>query len=108
MTEAEAKAVYEQVRSGWVTMGPKVKAFEDAFADYTGAAHAIAMCNGTVTLHAILAALGIGPGDEVIVPTLTYIATTNCVLYQGAELKLCECDPATYNVTAEILEAAIT
>lgn len=107
-TEAEAKAVYDVVRSGWVTQGPRVAAFEEAFARYVGAKHAIAMCNGTVTLHAILAALRIGPGDEVIVPTLTYISTANVVLYQGAHVQLCECDPVTYNVRVEDLEKAIT
>ncbi len=106
-TEAEAEAVYEVARSGWVTMGPKVEAFEEAFARYVGARHAVAMFNGTVTLHAALAALGIGPGDEVVVPTLTYISTANVVLYQGAVLRLCECDPETYNVRREDLERVV-
>lgn len=108
LTEAEAKAVYDVVRSGWITQGPKVAAFEEAFAKYIGVKHAIAMCNGTVTLHAVLAALGIGPGDEVVIPTLTYIATANVVLYQGAAMRLCECDPETYNVRVEDLERAVT
>ena len=107
-TEEEADAVYEVVKSGWVTMGAKVAEFEQAFAAYVGAEHAIAMFNGTVTLHAILAALGIGPGDEVIVPTLTYISTANVVLYQGATLKLCECDPVTYNVRVEDVAKVVT
>jgi perosamine synthetase len=107
-TEAEARAVYEVIQSGWVTMGPKVAEFEAAFAQHTGAKHAIAMFNGTVALHAALAALGIGPGDEVVVPTLTYIATANVVLYQGAELRLCECDPTTYNVRVEDLDKVVT
>ena len=107
-TEAEAQAVYDVVRSGWVTQGPRVAAFEEAFARYVGARHAIAMCNGTVTLHSILAALGVGPGDEVVVPTLTYISTANVVLYQGAQLRLCECDPRTYNVRVEDLEKVVT
>jgi perosamine synthetase len=107
-TEAEAQAVQDVIRSGWVTQGARVAAFEEAFARFVGAKHAIAMCNGTVTLHAVLAALGIGPGDEVIVPTLTYISTANVVLFQHAELRLCECDPLTYNVRVSDLEKVVT
>ena len=107
-TEAEAKAVYDVIQSGWVTQGPKVAQFEENFAKYVGAKHAIAMCNGTVTMHAALAALGVGPGDEVVLPTLTYISTANVVLYQGAELRLCECDPITYNVRVSDLEKVVT
>ena len=107
-SEAEAEAVYDVMRSGWVTMGPKVAEFEQAFAAYVGVKHAIAMSNGTVTLHAALAALGIGPGDEVVVPTLTYISTANVVLYQGADLRLCECDPLTYNVRVQDIEAVLS
>lgn len=107
-TDAEADAVYDVMKSGWVTMGARVAEFEQAFARQVGAKHAIAMFNGTVTLHSILAALGIGPGDEVIVPTLTYISSTNVVLFQGAELRLCECDPLTYNVRVEDLERVVT
>lgn len=107
-TEDDARAAYDVVRSGWVTMGKKVAEFEAAFADAVGARHAVAMCNGTATLHAILAALGIGPGDEVILPTLTYVATANAVLYQGATPVLCECDPITYNTTAGLIEPKLT
>ena len=107
-SEADARAAYDVVKSSWVTQGARVAEFEEAFAAAVGAQCAVAMCNGTVTLHALLAALDIGPGDEVVLPTLTYIATANAVLYQGATPVLCECAPETYNVTAEILESAIT
>jgi len=107
-TDDEARAVYEVMRSGWITMGSKVAEFEKDFAAFTGSKHAIAMSNGTATLHAALAALGVGPGDEVIVPTLTYISTANVVLYQGATLRLCECDPITYNVRVEDLEKVVS
>lgn len=108
ITEEDAKAVYETVRAGWVSMGPKVREFEAAFAAYVGSKHAIATNNGTTALHTALAALGIGPGDEVISPSLTFISTANTVLYQNATLKLAECDPATYNVQAENLAPLIT
>ena len=107
-TDAEANAVFEVMRSGWITMGAKVAEFEKDFATFTGSKHAIAMFNGTVALHSALAAIGVGPGDEVIVPTLTYISTSNVVMYQGATLRLCECDPSTYNVRVEDLEKVIS
>ena len=89
-------------------MGKKVLEFEQDFAKFTKSKHAIAMFNGTVTLHAALAALGVGEGDEVIVPTLTYISTANVVLYQGAKLILCECNPKTYNVSLKNIESLVT
>jgi len=107
-TEKEAQAVYDVIKSGWVTQGARVAEFEERFAAYVGAKHAIAMCNGTVTMHAILCALNIGPGDEVIVPTLTYISSANVVLYNGATVVLCECDPVTYNVRVSDLEKVVT
>lgn len=106
--EEEAKAVYDVVKSGWISMGKKVKEFEKIVCDYTGAKYAVAMNNGTSTLHAILMALSIGPGDEVIVPTLTYISSANVVLYCGATLVLCESDPRTFNVAPEHVRAKIT
>ena len=99
--EEEARAVYDVVKSGWISMGRKVKEFENMVCEYTGSRHSIAMNNGTSTLHAILMALDIGPGDEVIIPTLTYISSANVVLYQGATPVFCDNDPLTYNVTAE-------
>ncbi len=106
--EEEARAVAEVVRSGKLSAGPQVRAFEEAVRDYTGARHAIAVSSGTAALHVALAALGIGPGDEVIIPSLTFVATANAVLYLGGTPVLCECDPRTYNVTAEILQACVT
>ena len=106
--EEEARAVYDVVKSGWISMGKKVKEFEAMACEYTGAKHAIAMNNGTSTLHALLTVLEIGPGDEVILPSLTYISSANVVLYLGATPVLCENDPKTFNVTPDHIEAKIT
>jgi perosamine synthetase len=76
-------AVVAVLRSDWLTTGPKVAEFEAAFAAFTGAQEAVAVSNGTAALHAAIFALDIGPGDEVIVPTMTFAASANCVLYQG-------------------------
>jgi dTDP-4-amino-4,6-dideoxygalactose transaminase len=82
--ESEIAEVVDSLRAGWITTGPKVKRFEQEFAAYTGAKNAIAVNSCTAALHASLAALGIGPGDEVIVPTLTFCATANVVVHLGA------------------------
>ena len=76
-------AVVTVLRSDWLTTGPMVGEFERAFAETTGAAEAVAVSNGTAALHAAVHALNIGPGDEVIVPAMTFAATANCVVYQG-------------------------
>jgi dTDP-4-amino-4,6-dideoxygalactose transaminase len=106
--EVDALFVAEAVRSGWVSNGPMTRRFESEFATAVGANHAIAVNNGTAALQVALAALGVGPGDEVIVPSLTFISSANVVLYLGAKPVLVECDPATLNVTPEIIAAAIT
>ncbi|SFI52447.1 DegT/DnrJ/EryC1/StrS family aminotransferase [Albimonas pacifica] len=80
----EETAVLEVIRGGWLTQGPRVRAFERAFADLHGAADAVAVNSCTAALHLALAALGVGPGDEVLVPSLTFVATVNAVLYTGA------------------------
>ena len=75
--EADVEAVCEVLRSDWLTTGPKVEAFERSVAGFAGAAHGVAVCNGTAALHAAMYALGIGTGDEVIVPPMTFAATAN-------------------------------
>ena len=80
----EIAALTEVVESGWITMGDRVRAFEEAFAVHHGANDAVAVSSCTAGLHLALRALGIGPGDEVLVPSLTFVATVNSVLYVGA------------------------
>jgi dTDP-4-amino-4,6-dideoxygalactose transaminase len=82
--EGDIEAVADVYRSGWLSMGPQTEALERDFAAYTGARHALAVTNGTAALHLICAAAGLGPGDEVVVPSLTFVATVNAVAYTGA------------------------
>ena len=133
MGEAEIAAVAHAMRSGWVTTGPETKAFEQDFAAFIGAGangtlggepsgdwagdsggeagaglHAIAVNSATAGLHLALEALGIGPGDEVIAPTLTFTATVEVVRYLGADAVLVDVDPVTLNIDPAAIEAAIT
>jgi dTDP-4-amino-4,6-dideoxygalactose transaminase len=112
--DAEIAAVSEALRSGWVTTGPKTRQFEQAFAEYLGGdlgggdLHALAVNSATAGLHLALEALGIGPGDEVIVPTLTFTATAEVARYLGADAVLVDIDPVTLNIDVERVRAAIT
>ena len=106
--EEEAAAAADVVRSGWLTQGKRVQEFEEALAAYTGARHAIVVSNCTTALHLALVAAGVGPGDEVICPSFTFIASANAILHAGATPVFVDIDARTYNTTAELLEAAIT
>lgn len=106
--DEEAQALAEVVASGWVAQGPKVKEFEAAFGASQEAQHAVAMSSCTTALHVALVVAGIGPGDDVVVPSLSFIATANAVTYVGARPVFCDVDPATGNVTAETIHAALT
>jgi dTDP-4-amino-4,6-dideoxygalactose transaminase len=106
--EEEARAPYEAIRSGWVTQGPKVAEFEKAVASYVGVRHGIATTSCTTGLHLALASIGVGRGDEVIVPSFTFIASPNAVLYTGADVVFCEVDPRTFTVDPRDVEKRIT
>jgi dTDP-4-amino-4,6-dideoxygalactose transaminase len=101
-------AVGRVVGSGWYILGAEVEAFERAFAAYVGARHCVGVGNGLDALHLALRARGVGPGDEVIVPSNTYIATWLAASWAGARPVPVEPDPRTYNLDPERLEAAIT
>lgn len=105
----ERDYVLECLDSTWISSaGRFITDFEKAFADYCGVKHAIACNNGTTALHLALVAMGIGPGDEVIIPSLTYIASANAVTYCGGTVVLVDNDPATFNIDPARIEAKIT
>lgn len=106
--EKEEKAVVGVLRSGWVTQGPKVEEFEEALKKYTGAQYAVATTSATTALFLCLHALGIGKGDEVIVPSFSFIATTNVVMQAGAKPVFADIDPKTYNIDPKEIEKKIT
>jgi perosamine synthetase len=106
--EQEERAVVEVLRSGWVVQGPKVTAFERLVADYVSVPEAVATSSCTTALHLALVLLGIGPGDEVIIPSFTFIATANVVCYTGATPVFVDIDPQSYNLNPDDIEAAIT
>jgi perosamine synthetase len=106
--EDEWLAVREPLMSGWMTQGPKVAAFERAFADRHSVSYALATTSCTTALHLALAGLGIGPGDEVIVPSFTWVATANAVLYCGATPVLCDVDPRTNNIDPDSMREKLT
>jgi dTDP-4-amino-4,6-dideoxygalactose transaminase len=106
--EEEAAAAREAILSGWVTQGPQVAAFEEEFAAYVGAPHACAVSSCTTALHLALHALGVGPGDEVVTVSHSFIATANAIRYCGARPVFVDIDPKTYNLDPALIEAAIT
>jgi len=106
--EEEWQALREPLQSGWLTQGPKVAAFERAFAERHQVKYALATTSCTTALHLALAALGVGPGDEVIVPSFTWVATANAVLYCGATPVLCDVDSRTNNIDPESMRTKLT
>jgi len=108
LSEEDVQAVLEVVRSGRLALGPKTEEFEYKLADYVGAKHAVAVSSGTAALHLIIRALGIGPGDEMLVPSFTFAASVNAILYEGATPVFVDVEPGTYNLDIEDLEHRIT
>lgn len=105
----EKKYLNECIDTGWVSAnGRFLNEFQEKFADFCGTKYALACSNGTVTLHLALVALGIGPGDEVIMPSLTYIATANAVSYCGGRPVFIDCEEDTWNMDPQLIEQAIT
>lgn len=106
--EEEWQAVREPLMSGWLTSGPKVREFEQLFAERHQVKHAIAVTSATTALHLALVALDIKPGDEVIVPAFTWVSTANVVLYCGATVVFVDVDPTTFNISISDLKKKIS
>jgi perosamine synthetase len=108
LTEEEAQAAYDTILTGWITQGPRVAEFEQKFATYTGATYAVAVSNCTTALHLAMIIAGIKAGDEVICPSMSYIATANAIKYVGATPVFAEINIDNYNLDVEDTERKIT
>lgn len=108
ITQREQQAVQDVLASGWLTTGPRASAFEAAFAEKVGIGYAVALNSATAALHLALDALSVAPGDEVILPTWTFAATAEVVLYRGATPVFVDVDASTLNATPDMFEAAVT
>ena len=108
ITEREIRAVTDVLRSGRLSIGPWLTRFEEAVAQRVGRTHAVGVSSGTAGLHLALLALGIGPGDEVITPAFSFVASANCVEYVGARPVFVDCDIRTLNASLAAIEDAIT
>jgi len=99
--------IREVLRSGWLTCGPLVKQFEDKMSELLGVPYVVALNSCTAALHALMLALDVGPGDEVIVPSITFVATANAVLYVGAKPVFADSDPRTFNISPESVQGRV-
>ncbi len=108
LSDEDIAAVVRILESPMITQGKTIDTFEQAVADYVGAKYAVAFCNGTAALHGACYAAGIGDGDEVLVPPITFVASANAVLYAGGKPVFVDIDEQTYNINPELLENAIT
>ena len=108
LTQDDAQSAFDTILTGWVTQGPRVEEFEKKFCEYTGAKFAVAISNCTTALHLSMIVSGIKEGDEVICPSMSYIATANCIKYVGATPVFAEVNPLTYNLDLSHTEKLIT
>lgn len=108
ISEREIEAVTDVLRSGWITTGPKAAELEQRICEYTGAAHAVALTSATAGMHLLLHALGIGPGDEVITPSMTWVSTVNLITLSGAKPVFVDVDRDTLMTRADLVEPLIT
>lgn len=108
LDESDVQAVVEVLRSGRLALGPRAEEFERLICEYVGVKHAVSVSSGTAALHLIVRALGIGPGDEVLVPSFTFAASVNVILYEGAAPVFVDVDPETYCIDPHDLERKIT
>lgn len=106
--EDDIQAVNRCLRSGWITTGAVSKAFEERFSKLTGAPYAVSLSSATAGMHLALAALGIGPGDEVITPSMTFVSTINMIAMAGAKPVFVDCDYGTLNINPDLVEDKIT
>jgi UDP-4-amino-4-deoxy-L-arabinose-oxoglutarate aminotransferase len=108
ISEGEIQAVADILRSGWITTGPKAAEFEEAFRGYCRAREAVALCSATAGMHLLLSALGIGPGDEVITPSMTWVSTVNLIMLAGATPVFADIDRDTLMISAQTIAPLIT
>ena len=106
--EDDIREVAESLRSGWLTTGPRVHAFEERFAEFVDATEAVAVNSGTAAMHIALTSLGVGPGDEVITTTMTFVSTVHVIEHVGAVPVLVDIEPDTLNIDPELISAAVT
>lgn len=108
LNKEEAQSAYDTILTGWVTQGPRVQEFEEKFAQYVGSKYAVAVSNCTTALHLAMIVAGIKENDEVICPSMSYVATANCIRYVGAKVVFAEVNPVTYNIDIEDVRKKIT
>ena len=108
LLEDEIISVLGPLRSGWLVQGPQVKSFEEKWCEFTGASYSLAVTSCTAGMHVVVAALGLRPGEEVIVPALTWVSTANVIEHQGAKPVFCDVDLETFNIDVSQIEGLIT